>query len=398
MAASCKSPRERLVQKANRDTILLQTRQIAREIVSGYADQYDAQAIWPSPGIRTMQEAGLAGLVVPTSKGGLGQGLFALAQVCEILGQECASTAICFGMHCVGSQVIAAHVTPQQEDDFLTPIVEGRHITTLSLSEPGTGVHFYIPQTRLRSATEGFIANGTKTFVTNGGQADSYVVSSVMESDELPSDQFSCVIVPNDTSGIEWGEAWNGLGLRGNSSRTLTLKDAFIPKSNLLGREGQHIWYIFNVVCPYFLIALAGTYLGIAGAALTEGRKHLSQRHHSHNGQTLAQAPVLQHRLASLWSTVERTRRLVYFAAQSFDAGEPDAFIAVMASKVEVAECVVRVVNEVMTLAGGTAYRGNSRLFRMLRDARAVDLMSPSTDILRSWIGRALLGQPLLSD
>lgn len=386
------------MQIINRDTTLLQTREIAREIVSAYADRYDREAKWPVEGIRALQEAGLGGLVIPIAKGGLGQGLVALAQVCEILGQECASTAICFGMHCVGSQVIAAHVTPKQQEEFLTPIVEGRHITTLSLSEPGTGVHFYIPQTTLRPVPDGFIANGTKTFVTNGGYADSYVVSSVIDSHELPADQFSCVIVPSDSRGLEWGPPWDGLGLRGNSSRSLKLDNVFISRANLLGHEGQHIWYIFNVVCPYFLVAIAGTYLGVASAALEEARQHMCQRHHTHNGQTLAQAPVLQHRLAKLWSMVERTRRLIYYAAQSFDAGEPDALIGVMASKVEVAECVVHVVNEVMTLAGGSAYRSDSRLHRMLRDARAADLMSPSTDILRTWMGRALLGQPLLSD
>ena len=384
--------------RSNLDTVLLQTREIAREVVAVNAARCDRDASWPAEGIRAMQAAGLAGLVVPKAHGGLGQGLLALAQVCETLGQECASTAICFGMHCVGSSVVAAHVTPAQQDQFLTPIVEGRHITTLSLSEPGTGVHFYLPQTSLRPMVDGFTVSGTKTFVTNGGYADSYVVSTVIEAPEAPTGQFTCVIVPSHTKGLEWGPPWNGLGLRGNSSRSLKLDDVVIPRANLLGREGEHIWYIFNVVCPYFLIAIAGTYLGVASSALAEIRAHLAQRHHTHSGQTLAQIPVLQHRLAALWITVERTRRLIYNAASSFDAGDPDALIALMASKVEVAECVVHVVNEVMTLAGGIAYRSDSRLHRMLRDARAADLMSPSTDILRTWIGRALLGQPLLSD
>lgn len=380
------------------DSILLQTREIAREVVSPNADRSDREARWPVEGIRAMQSAGLAGLVVPQAQGGLGQGLVALAQVCEILGQECASTAICFGMHCVGSSVIAANATADQQDRFLTPIVDGRHITTLSLSEAGTGVHFYLPQTRLRPKADGFVLEGTKTFVTNGSHADSYVVSTVLDASDAPAGQFSCVIVPGDTQGLEWGPPWNGLGLRGNSSRSLKLNGALIPRANLVGREGEQIWYIFNIVCPYFLISIAGTYLGVATAALNDVRRYLGRRHHSHSGQTLAQAPVLQHRLATLWSQVERTRRLIYFAASSFDAGDPDALVAMMASKVEVAECVVNVVNESMTLAGGIAYRSDSRLHRMMRDARAVHLMSPSTDILRTWIGRALLGLPLLSD
>ena len=95
---------------------------------------------------------------------------------------------------------------------------------------------------------------------------------------------------------------------------------------------------------------------------------------------------------------VEKTRQLVYYAARSFDAGEPDALIALMSAKAEVADCVVNVVNEAMTLVGGIAYRDGSKLHRFLRDARASHLMSPTTDVLRVWIGRALLGQPLLAD
>jgi len=381
----------------NLTTTLSLTREIAREVVAIHAERCDRDAAWPQEGIGAMQAAGLAGLVVPRSDGGLGHGLAALAQVCEILGHECASTAICFGMHCVGSAMIAAHVTQSQRERFLTPIVEGRHITTLSLSEPGTGSHFYLPQTRIEARCDGYVLNGKKTFVTNGGYADSYVVSAATAKAQ-PGSEFSCVILSKDNAGLRWGPAWSGLGLRGNSSRTLELADAHCSREDVLGREGDQIWYIFNVVCPYFLIALSATYTGVANAALAEARRHLIERHHAHNGLTLAQVPVMQHRLGGLWARLERTRSLVRCAAEQFDAGDPDALLAVMAAKVEAADCVMRVVDESQTMCGGISYRDGTRLHRMSRDARAAPLMSPTTDVLRIWIGRALLGQPLLAD
>lgn len=378
---------------------LYKVQEIAKDVVAPNSAAIDAQARWPEPGIRAMQGAGFAGLVVPSAYGGNGHGLLALAKVCELLGQECASTAICFGMHCVGASVIAANATPDQQERFLTPICEGRHITTLSLSEAGTGAHFYLPQTALEAVSEEeYSLTGSKTFVTNGGHADSYVVSAVAASPEAPIGQFSCVVLPADSEGMKWGADWDGLGMRGNSSRTLELHGAHIPRDNLLGKEGDQIWYIFNVVTPYFLIAMAGTFLGVATTALEEARRHLVRRYHTHTGSSLAQSSVLQHRLGSLWAVLERTRRLTYHAAASFDAGEPDALTAVMAAKVEVADCAVNLVNEAMTLSGGIGYRNGSRMHRLLRDARAAHLMSPTTDILRVWIGRALLGQPLLSD
>lgn len=380
-------------------SLLPLVQEIASEIVGPNSTATDEQAHWPEAGLRALQQHGLGGLVIPRQLGGKGCGLFALTRICETLGQHCASTAICFGMHCVGSSVIAANATPDQESRYLGPICAGEHFTTLSLSEAGTGAHFYLPQTSLEASDQhSFRLTGTKTFVTNGGHADSYVVSAVATDEGAPVGQFSCVIVDADTPGVAWGAPWDGLGMRGNSSRSMELPGIVVPRANLLGNEGDQIWYTFNVVLPYFLVAMAGTFLGVATAALQEARNHLARRYHAHTGTSLAQSSVLQHRLAEQWAVVERTRQLIYYAANSFDAGEPDALIAVMSAKVEVADCVVRVVNEAMTLNGGIGYRNGSRLHRMLRDARACHLMSPTTDLLRVWIGRALLGQPLLAD
>ena len=208
--------------------------------------------------------------------------------------------------------------------------------------------------------------------------------------------QFSCVVIPATAEGLRWGPPWSGLGMRGNSSLSLELKDVVVPRTDLLGEEGDQIWYVFQVVCPIFLMAMTGTYLGIASAALEEARNHLLKREYSETGAILGEMPVAQHRLGSLWGMLERTRRLCYHAAASFDAGDPDALPAVFTAKAEVADCSVTIVNEVMTLCGGIAYRNGSRLHRLLRDARAAHVMAPTTDVLRLWTGRALLGMPIL--
>jgi len=381
------------------EAVLSQVREIARDVLVPAADAVDRKACWPEHGIRALQAAGLGGLVVPKENGGLGLGLQALVQACEILGNACSSTALCYGMHCVGSAVIAAKATTDQQQRYLEPISQGIHLTTLALSEPGTGVHFYFPQTRLEAVTpHAFKVTGVKSFITNGGHADSYVVSTVAAEPDAPLGRFSCVVVANEAEGIAWGAPWSGLGMRGNSSRTAELQGLIVPRRDLLGEEGDQLWYVFHVVAPYFLAAMAGTYLGVAGAALEEARTWLTQRHYAHSGSTLAQAPVLQHRLGSLWAMVERTRRLTYFAASETDTGGPDALPALCAAKAEVADCAVDVANAAMTLTGGINYRDGSRLERLLRDACAAHVMAPTTDLLRIWTGRALLGQPLLGE
>ncbi|WNG14273.1 acyl-CoA dehydrogenase [Cystobacter fuscus] len=373
--------------------------QVAREVVAPEVTRVDGEGRWPETGLRALQAAGLGGLVVPAAFGGQGQGLVALARTCEVLGRVCASTAICFGMHCVGSAVLAAKATSFHQRTFLEPIAAGKHLTTLALSESGTGAHFYLPQTRLTAVPGGYRLEGAKSFVTNGGHADSYVVSTLASGEAAQPGDFSCVILPAQAEHLAWEGSWEGVGMRGNSARTLRLQDVFVPATHLLGQQGDEIWYVFNVVAPYFLIAMAGTYLGIASSALEEATAHLKRRHYAHGGASPSSQAVLQHRLGTLWAVVERTRLLIHSAAARGDQGEATALAALCSAKAEVADCAVHVVNEAMTLVGGQGYsESGSPLFRHLRDARAAHVMSPTTDILRTWVGRALLDLPLLGD
>lgn len=377
--------------------VLQAVREVTGRVIAAQADEVDRLGAWPQAGMAALGEAGLMGLVVPKEAGGLGHGLLTLARVCEIIGRECASTALCFGMHCVGVAVIAARATPGQAQRYLAPICRGEHVTTLALSEPGTGVHFYFPSVSLQRNEDGRLrVTGRKSFVTNGGHADSYVVSVRAAGEGLPAGHFSCVVVPGDTAGLSWGPAWDGMGMRGNASRVVDL-DVNLSADDLLGEEGDQLWYVFHVVAPHFLMAMAGTYLGIAAAAFDLGREGI-EREHEHSGASLTGAPVLQHRVGRLWAMVERTRRLIYHAADEADLGGDDALPGLCAAKAEVAECAVEVVNESMTLAGGRAYRNHGRFQRLLRDARAAHVMAPTTDLLRLWTGRHLLGRPLLEE
>tara|TARA_R100000306_G_scaffold62439_1_gene70149 strand:- start:8740 stop:9780 length:1041 start_codon:yes stop_codon:yes gene_type:complete len=343
-----------------------------------------------------LAQAGLLGLHVPQDLGGHGEGLLALSLLTETIGQHCPSSALCFGMHCVGTAVIAAKATSYQRSAYLRKIAAGEHITTLALSEGGSGAHFYLPATLMKPVEDHLEVNGQKQFVTNGSHADSYVVSVLDDSSAHHTGDFNCLIVDAETPGISWQGEWQGFGMRGNSSRAMQLDKATVPTANLLGEPGDQVWYVFEIVAPYFLMAMAGTYLGVAEAALNEARQHLKSRRHAHSGSALADHEVLQSRLASMWLTVERTRSFIREAARKGDLGDPTALPFILASKVDAAETAVAITNEAMTLCGGAAYRENSRLTQLLRDARASHVMSPTTDLLKLWTGRALLELPLL--
>ena len=369
---------------------------VARELIAPRAEAVDAECAWPEQGLRALGDAGLMGLHVPARLGGQEQGLLALAVLTETIGKACSSTALCYGMHCVGSAVIAAKATPHHEDHYLRPIAAGRHITSLALSESGTGSHFYLAQTKLRRDGSHLVVDGCKQFVTSGGHADSYVVSTLASTPDAAAGEFSCVIVDRDAPGVAWLGPWAGFGMRGNSARGVNLEQARVPAPNLLGEEGDEIWYVFHVITPYFLIAMSGTYLGIAQAALDLTIQHLRERRYTYSGEAIADVPVLQHRLAEMWAQVEKSRLLIYQAARLGDLGDPQALISLLSCKADIADTVVSVTNLAMTLCGGIAYRENSHLARLLRDARASHVMSPTTDMLKLWAGKALLGLPLL--
>lgn len=371
-----------------------QAETVAMTIAGPASEQVDRDAQWPEASMRALATGGLTGLTVPAHLGGHGQGLLGMAALTEVLGRACASTAMCFGMHCVGTAVIAAKATPAQQDAYLRPIARGEHLTTLALSETGTGAHFFLPQTRMRPDGDGYLVDGRKQFVTNGSHVDSYVVSTSAE--DAGGGEFSCVVVDADREGVSWGAPWAGFGMRGNSSRPLTLDGVRVDGDRLLGAEGDQVWYVFEVVAPFFLTAMAGTYVGVAQAALDITLQHLRDRRHAHSGQALADVDLLQHRVGQLWMQVEKTRLLLFHAARLGDLGSPDALTAILASKADAATTAVHVVNEAMTLGGGIAYRENSTLSRLLRDARAGHVMSPTTDLLTLWAGRSALGLPLL--
>jgi alkylation response protein AidB-like acyl-CoA dehydrogenase len=338
----------------------------------------------------------LLGLHVPRRLGGLGESLLALAEITEVLGKACSSTAMCFGMHCVATAVIAAKATPAQEDNYLRLIAAGRHVTSLALSEPGTGAHFFLPRSTFQHQDDSFVLNGRKSFVTSGGHADSYVVSAVAPGAELDPGTFTCLLVNKDAAGLEWAPPWDGFGMRGNSSRGAQLTNVRVPADNLLGHEGDQIWYVFEVVAPYFLVAMAGTYLGIAQAAFDLAVEHLRQHRYEHTSERLAENAALIEQVAQMWTTIERARQLLHHAARLGDAGAPDPTKALFAAKIDIADAVVGVTNTAMTLLGGRGYQENGELARLMRDAQAAHVMSPTSHLLKAWLGRSVLGLPLL--
>lgn len=369
---------------------------ISRHVLAEECEAVDRSGQWPERSLRALAEAGLMALHVPEHLGGHDKGLLALAVVTEELGRNCSSTAMCFGMHSVATKVLATKATPFQEEKFLRPIARGEHITSLALSEPGTGAFFFIPRMKFSAEGDDIVLEGEKSFVTSGGHADSYVLSAVPPGSELDPGTFTCFVLEKTRTGLDWLQDWQGFGMRGNSSRGLRLDRVRIPQANRLGSEGDQIWYVFEVVAPYFIISMSAVYLGIAQAALDIVVAHLKERTHEHSGEKLSAAPIIAHQVAEMWIKVERSRQLIHHAARLGDAGDPQTPLALFAAKADVAEMVTAVTQLAMILGGGRSYGKDGAVARLMRDAQAAHIMAPTTQLLKTWLGRSLLGLPPL--
>ncbi|MFC4766625.1 acyl-CoA dehydrogenase family protein [Effusibacillus consociatus] len=368
------------------------TRQIAGEVVAPLAFEIDREKRFPHEAFKAFGKSGLLGLLVPKDLGGMGGSLFDLVTATEIIAEKCGSTAMCFLMHSCATMVIASKASPNQKERYLRPIAQGDKIGTLAFSETGTGAHFYSPEIRAHFADQFFTLNGRKSFVTNGDQTDFLVVVTNASTEGNGLDM---LIVETDTSGVRFEGTWEGIGLRGNNSISVTMENVKVPVSNLIGDEGDGLDIIFQVVAPTFILGVSGVNVGLARGAYLAALNHAKSRKYP-DGRSLAEIQAIQFYLSDMYGSVESAAAFVHKAARSADQGEAAAVLNVMESKIIASEHAVRVTNLAMQVCGGQGYTPSLPVERYLRDARAGAVMAPTTEVLKEWVGKSVAGIPLM--
>jgi alkylation response protein AidB-like acyl-CoA dehydrogenase len=368
--------------------------QVAREVLARHAGDVDEQGRWPAESVAALGESGLLGLVVPTALGGAGQGPRVFAAVTGALAEQCASTAMIYLMHTCAVRVIDAAATLPLREPTLRAAAAGRHLSTLAFSEKGSRSHFWAPVSRAAVAGEAHRLSASKSFVTSAGQADSYVVSTLSAGGTEPLAS-TLYYVPRDAPGLSTQGRWNGLGLRGNASAPMRLEGVEVPASYRLCDEGKGFDAMLNVVLPWFQLGSAAVAVGIARAATAGIRQHLLATNLEHLGQPLAALMNLRARLAQMRITVDTQQAFVEHVAGRMEAPGPDTLLAVLESKAAAAEAAVQVTDLALRTGGGACFGRQLSVERNFRDARALGVMAPTTDVLYDFIAKALLGMPL---
>jgi alkylation response protein AidB-like acyl-CoA dehydrogenase len=367
----------------------------ARDILAAHAADVDASGRWPAESVAALGQTGLLGMTVPREEGGGGAGPRTFATVMRLLAEQCASTAMIYLMHVCGAQVLAAAKSFPLRSAVLRDMVAGRHLTTLAFSEKGSRSHFWAPVSQAVRHGDQDTLSADKSWVTSAGHADSYIAStrSAGQTDPAASTVY---YLPRGIPGLSTSGPWNGLGLRGNASAPMRLERVAVPATHWVSEEGQGFSVMINIVLPWFQLGSAAVSVGIARAATAGVRQHLLASKLEHLGQPLAALPNLRARLAQMQIATDTQQAFLDHVAGAMEAPDAGTMLTVLESKAAAAEAALLVTDLAMRTCGGAAFSRHLAVERNFRDARAASVMAPTTDVLHDFIGKSLLGMPLL--
>ena len=360
----------------------------AMPAVDELAVEVDATGTFPRRSIQALAEAGVLGLTVSAELGGGGEGMRAAAVVIERLARSCASTAMVTLMHYCATAVLEAHGPAAVRRE----IAAGRHLTTLAFSEVGSRSQFWAPLSTATAGGSGVRLDARKSWATAAGEVDSYVWSSR----PVAADGASTIwLVPASAAGLDVSGGFDGLGLRGNSSKPITARGVEVPIDAMLGPDGGGFDVMMGIVLPWFQVLSAASSVGIAEAAIERTVAHAIATRYEHLDQSLAAQPLNRVHIARMRLAADQARGLLLDTLTAVESGREDAMLRVLEVKPAASEAVIAVTDLAMRVCGGAAFRREVGVERNFRDARAASVMAPTTDALLDFIGRATCGLPL---
>jgi alkylation response protein AidB-like acyl-CoA dehydrogenase len=376
---------------ADQQATVDRAREVAETTIGPNAQRVDADGAFPRESIDALGKAGLLGLTIPTDLGGLGQGMRVACAVLDEVAQRCASTGMIYLMHLCGVACYAA--APSKTERQLRAAARGDHLTTLAWSERGSRSHFWAPVSQAVPSNGAVTVSAEKSFVTAAGQASGYVVSTQRPGAAAPTES-TLYMVSRDDAGLSVAGAWSGLGMRGNASAPMTLKDVALGEDRALCEPGKGFEMMMSIL-PVFQLGNAAVSVGIAEAAVGATQRHLTTARIEYLDAPLSSLPELRARLAQMRIQTDRARAHLVSAIDAVEAPGPTTMLLVLESKASASEAALQVAEIAMRACGGAAFGKRLSVERHMRDAHAAGVMAPTTDHLNDFIGRALCGMEL---
>jgi alkylation response protein AidB-like acyl-CoA dehydrogenase len=371
-------------QKSIRDL----ARKIAIEKVAPVRAELDEKEEFPWEIMRICGEAGLFGVSIPEEYGGFGGGVLENCLAVEELSRVCMGVSVSFAGSGLGAHPIMFYGTPGQKKKYLPDIAKGKRLAAFGLTEADAGSDASAIRTNAVKKGDGYLLNGTKQWITNGGEAEIYTIIAMTDRSKGPRGA-SALIVEKGTSGFEFGKKEKKMGIRASSTRELIFQDCYVPKENLIGKEGMG----FIVTMRTFDRTRPGVGaqgVGLAQGALDEAVRYAREREQF--GKKIISFQAIQHLLADMATQVEAARALVYSVARYVDQSEAPKEISKVSgmAKVYASDVAMRVTTDAVQIFGGYGYMREYPVEKMMRDAKILQIYEGTNQIQRNIIGLEL--------
>ena len=366
----------------------------AEKEVKPLAIEVDDTHEFPRETVSKMQKLGFMGIPIPKEYGGQGCDPLTYVMCVEELAKVCGTTSVIVSAHTsLCCDPIMTFGTEEQKQKYLIPLAQGKLLGAFGLTEPGAGTDAQGVQTKAVLSEDGkeWILNGSKCFITNGKEADIYIIIAYTDIVEdkrgRKQKKFSAFIVEKNTPGFTFGTKENKMGIHGSSTYELIFQDMHIPAENLLGARGKGFPIAMHTL-DGGRIGIAAQALGLAEGALDRTIAYVRER--KQFGRSIAQFQNTQFQLANMATQIEAAKLLVYQAA---DAKKNKDRYSVEAAKAKLfaAETAMEVTTKCVQLFGGYGYIKEYEVERMMRDAKITEIYEGTSEVQRMVISGDLL-------
>jgi alkylation response protein AidB-like acyl-CoA dehydrogenase len=362
-------------------------RQIAQEKIKPVRAKYDEDGTFPWDIVKVYAAADLFAVFLPEAYGGLAGGIMELVIATEELSRACGGIALCLAASALGTIPIMLFGTDAQKKKYLPDLAAGKTIAAFALTEPAAGSDASAIQTTAVADGDHYVLNGLKQWITNGGEAGTYVVIAMTDK-RKGARGASAFILEKGMPGFEFGKKENKMGIRASTTRELIFRDCRVPKENLLGREGMG----FIVAMKTFDMSrpgVAAQALGIAQGALDEAIAYARQREQF--GHPIISFQGLQFKIAEMAMRIEAARALIYAVARSIDAGDTKCAKESAMCKTFASDVAMYVTTEAVQIFGGYGYMKDYPVEKMMRDAKITQIYEGTNEIQRGVIASNLI-------
>ena len=362
-------------------------RQIAQEKIKPIREHYDEVNEFPHEIVKVFADADLCGVYIGEEYGGMGGGIMDLAICVEELSKVCSGIALALAATALGTFPIILFGTDEQKKKFLPRIASGKSLAAFGLTEANAGSDAGGIKTTAVLDGDHYVLNGTKQWITNGGEAEIYTVVAITNKAKGPRGA-SAFIVEKGTPGFTFGKKENKMGIRASATRELVFQDCRIPKANLLAKEGMGFIVAMKTL-DSSRPGVAAQALGIAAGALDEAVDYSRQRRQF--GKPICSFQGVQFMLADMATQVEAARALVYAAARHIDSCAKDISKISAMCKLFASDTAMKVTTDAVQVLGGYGYMREYPVEKMMRDAKITQIYEGTNQIQREVIGLGLI-------